>query len=106
MKFVFQEDVGTKQINLHLFRLFHQERESHESAEDLEKRNIQLAEVNKKKEKIENELREKKKDVSVVILLIPPLPKICRIQFCTQSLARQPEEKSNVSQYGSGFLVR
>lgn len=59
-----QEDVGTKQINLHLFRLFHQERESHECAEDLEKRNAQLAEVNKKKERIENELREKKKDVS------------------------------------------
>ena len=61
----FQEDVGTKQINLHLFRLFHQERESRECAEDLEKRNAQLADVNRKKERIENELREKKKDVSI-----------------------------------------
>lgn len=58
-----QEDVGTKQINLHLFRLFHQERESRESEEELQKKNVLLAEVNRKKDRIEAELKEKKKDV-------------------------------------------
>lgn len=60
---IFQEDVGTKQVNLHLFRLFHQERESRECEEELQKKNVQLAEVNRRKDKIEAELKEKKKDV-------------------------------------------
>ena len=51
-----------KQLELQLFRLYHTEREIDEFGEDLEKLQHNLSKEHKKKSKIEDEMKEVKKE--------------------------------------------
>lgn len=55
-------DLNDKQVELQLFRLFHNEREIKELEQDLNRKQHEVEKIDKKKEKAEETLREKKKD--------------------------------------------
>ncbi|XP_044742262.1 structural maintenance of chromosomes protein 1A [Chrysoperla carnea] len=55
-------DLADKQIELQLFRLFHNEREIKELEEELKRKQHEVEKIEKKKEKAEEVLKEKKKE--------------------------------------------
>ncbi|BFZ10782.1 hypothetical protein BsWGS_13821 [Bradybaena similaris] len=56
------EQLVEKQLELALFKLFHNEREIEEIADELSKKNRIMEKENKRREKIEAEIKEKKKE--------------------------------------------
>ncbi|CAH1783210.1 unnamed protein product [Owenia fusiformis] len=57
-----KNDMIEKQLELQLFKLYHNERELDEQTEDLDHKNKILGKENRKREKIEDEIKEKKKE--------------------------------------------
>jgi structural maintenance of chromosome 1 len=51
-----------KQLELQLFKLFHNEAEIDELADELQKKTAQSERENRKRERIEDEIKEKKKE--------------------------------------------
>ncbi|XP_063237395.1 structural maintenance of chromosomes protein 1A isoform X2 [Bacillus rossius redtenbacheri] len=57
-----KEDLGDKQVELQLFRLYHNERDIERLERELEKKQHEVKKVEKKREKAEEQLKEKKKE--------------------------------------------
>ncbi|GAB6029905.1 Structural maintenance of chromosomes protein 1 [Chamberlinius hualienensis] len=57
-----KDELDAKQARFYLFKLYHCEDAINQYTNELEKRKVELEKINKKKEKIEEELKEKKKE--------------------------------------------
>lgn len=57
-----KEQIAEKQLELQLFRLYHNEAEIDELADELQKKTNMLEKENRKRERIEEEIKEKKKE--------------------------------------------
>nr|CAD7452147.1 unnamed protein product [Timema tahoe] len=57
-----KEDLSDKQVEMQLFRLYHNERDIERLEHDLEKKQHDVKKVEKKREKAEEQLKEKKKE--------------------------------------------
>ncbi|XP_069688454.1 structural maintenance of chromosomes protein 1A [Periplaneta americana] len=57
-----KEDLSDKQVELQLFRLYHNEKDIERHEQDLEKKQHEQKKVEKRKEKAEEQLKEKKKE--------------------------------------------
>ncbi|XP_067011670.2 structural maintenance of chromosomes protein 1A [Anabrus simplex] len=57
-----KEDLADKQVELQLFRLYHNEKDIERLEQELEKRQHEVNKVEKRKEKAEEQLKEKKKE--------------------------------------------
>ncbi|CAL1548253.1 unnamed protein product [Lymnaea stagnalis] len=60
------EQLAEKQVELALFKLYHNEKDIEEIKEELSKKSRMLEKENKRREKIENEIRDKKKEQGVL----------------------------------------
>merc|ERR1719245_392536 len=57
-----QDNLGDRQVELQLFKLYHNERQIKENTDEKEARENDIAKINKKKEKAEEKLKEVKKE--------------------------------------------
>merc|ERR1719245_408615 len=57
-----QDNLSERQVELQLFKLFHNERQIKENSDEKEAREQDIAKINKKKEKAEEKLKEVKKE--------------------------------------------
>merc|ERR1719210_2523620 len=57
-----QDNLGDRQVELQLFKLYHNERQIKENTDEKEAREKDIARINKKREKAEEKLKEEKKN--------------------------------------------
>merc|ERR1719210_2266165 len=57
-----QDNLGDRQVELQLFKLYHNERQIKENSDEIEAREKDIDKINKKKEKAEEKLKEEKKN--------------------------------------------
>merc|ERR1719210_983166 len=57
-----QDNLGDRQVELQLFKLYHNERQIKENSDEIEARRKDIARINKKREKAEEKLKEEKKN--------------------------------------------
>merc|ERR1719210_3041553 len=57
-----QDNLGDRQVELQLFKLYHNERQIKENSDEIEARRKDIDKINKKKEKAEEKLKEEKKN--------------------------------------------
>merc|ERR1711976_273721 len=57
-----QDNLGDRQVELQLFKLYHNERQIKENSDEIDARKKDIAKIEKKKEKAEEKLKEVKKE--------------------------------------------